>query len=262
MDWKMPMVLLMALFLAPAAAAAQGSEQSSREEAQTVQADELVTDRPDFTESSSTVPTGRLQLEGGAQYDYLDFPGGGLHNLSALNLLARIGVADFAELRLQAPSIEAVGLGEDGTDTGFSAASVGAKLATALTDELRVGAIPFVDIGVESADIAGGLIGTLAYDVTETVGLGFNAGANAQEGLDEELEITGFASLSAGLGVTDEVSIFAETFVLSPEEDAQVLADVGVTYLLSPKVQLDAYFGAELPDTDLLFGGAGASILF
>ena len=61
---------------------------------------ELNTDRPDFTESSVTVPRGRLQMESGVTWS--DEPGGS-EVLSGPELLFRYGLFEKTELRFVPP---------------------------------------------------------------------------------------------------------------------------------------------------------------
>lgn len=249
--------LLLAVSLAlPSPAFAQDGDQAS-----SVQKDELVTDRPDFTESSSTVPTGRLQLEAGLGYTYFDMLDG-LHAVDGANLLARVGVADYAELRLGAPNILYSEIDADLTETNFGAASLGAKFATALTEQMRVGVIPFVEIDVDDADMGGGIIGTFAYDVTDDLGLAVNAGLTGAESAADEFDLEGSVSLAAAYGLTDKLGVFLESYVLLPEDDTDFFVDGGVTYLVAPLVQIDAFVGTDVPDADAIFGGAGVSVLF
>ena len=61
--------------------------------------DPIVTDRPDFTESSSVVPAGTLQIESGLTFQR--FPGGSV--LSGPELLMRKSVGSKSEVRLGLP---------------------------------------------------------------------------------------------------------------------------------------------------------------
>ncbi|MFP4597515.1 MAG: transporter [Persicimonas sp.] len=254
------LVMIVAAALAvPSVASAQQAAETDR--ANDVQEDELVTDRPSFTESSSTVPTGRLQLEAGLGYTYFDMLDG-LHAFDGPNLLARVGLADFAELRLGAPNVLYTELGDDLTETNFGEASLGAKFATALADQIRVGVISFVEIGVDDADMGGGLIGTFAYDVTADLGVAVNAGLTGAQNPADEFDLEGSVSLTAAYGITDKLGVFLESYVLIPEDDTDFFVDTGVTYLVAPLVQLDAFVGTDVPDADAIFGGAGISVLF
>ena len=84
----------------------------------------LVTDRPDFTESSSTVGRGVFQLEAGTTYS--EFAGG--TDVTTLGeVLARWGVTEYLELRFQLPTYE-WDSGSSGSHSGFVNSGVGIKL--------------------------------------------------------------------------------------------------------------------------------------
>ena len=231
-------------------------------EASSKQKDALVTDRPDFTESSSTPPPGRLQLEAGVSYTHRDAAPDDTDMLSAPNMLLRYGVVDAAELRLGVPDIKLDGLGDDEQDTSFGSVALGAKFATALSKKVRVGLLPMVDIGVENGDVGGQLRATASFTITKRLSLSANAGARTFEDQQEDRHWQSLASASAGYKLTNDLSAYLEGYVISPEDDAQVFADTGLLYLVTHWVQLDAYVGAQLMEADTIFGGAGVSVLF
>jgi len=75
----------------------------------------LITDRPDFTESTEAVPLGRFQIEAG--YTYTKEGDADAHN--APELLLRVGVFEGVELRIAWPNfttIDAPGDDIDGLD--------------------------------------------------------------------------------------------------------------------------------------------------
>ncbi|GIW95826.1 MAG: hypothetical protein KatS3mg110_3867 [Pirellulaceae bacterium] len=64
------------------------------------QGEPIATDRPDFTEASSTVPRGRVQFETGYTFTY-DVEDGVIHRAhTAPELLVRYGFSDDIEFRL------------------------------------------------------------------------------------------------------------------------------------------------------------------
>src|SRR5688500_2105944 len=94
------------------------------EPGRTVEAEpELLTDRPDFTETSFAVPRGSLQLESG--FTYTDEGGSGGHVLNLPELLIRYGFAPRTELRIGTP--EFVRVRNGGRIDGMSDMSLGFK---------------------------------------------------------------------------------------------------------------------------------------
>jgi hypothetical protein len=86
-------------------------------------AEELITDRPDFTESARVVPFGRLQLESGFTWARL---GNEQTEWGAPELLARWGILPVLELRFNCPDRLWERNGPD--RSGFGDAAVGAKI--------------------------------------------------------------------------------------------------------------------------------------
>lgn len=61
----------------------------------------ISTDRPDFTESTDTVPAGAVQLEGGLIMGRHALEAGDSHQVGAPMMLTRLGITRFLELRLE-----------------------------------------------------------------------------------------------------------------------------------------------------------------
>lgn len=246
--------------------------QHAQTEASTKQPESLITDRPDFTESSSTVPPMRLQLEAGIQYTYRDTLAGAppaghtgrfdSNSVSAPNALLRFGVSDFAELRLGVPNVSYEKITGADSDINFGSLSLGAKFATALSESVRIGAIPYAEVTTEGGDVGGGLIATTAIDLSSKVSVGINAGATTYEDENDERQYEGVGTLALGFTLSQKLGAFAEAYVLVPEGDSDFFVDTGVTYLVTPSVQFDAYLGTQIPDATEIFAGTGVSVLF
>lgn len=84
----------------------------------------LVTDRPDFTESTETVPAGRVQFEGG----YTPLRSGGVDEHAIGEVLLRLGVSGRTELRLGLNSFLVARVPGEPTSTGLEGASLGANM--------------------------------------------------------------------------------------------------------------------------------------
>lgn len=217
---------------------------------------DLSGDRPDFTEGTGTVPTGALQLEGGFNHDVKS----GVTGLP--ELLLRSGLGEVMELRVAAPSLS---IANGNTETG--AAGLGVKYVMALSDAVNVGVLPSV-----SAPVAGGFgdqglevgLGLLwSWDSDGALGLSGSLGT-AVSGVASDAGQTAnehFTTLSVGLGISDEMSVFAETYALIGEE-ASFYADGGLLYLISPTFQIDVYAGVPLEDPGAAWVGAGVVTMF
>ena len=106
---------------------------------------ELITDRPDFTESSEVVGKGVVQLESGFLFEKVD---DSLRQVTLPELLVRIGIGDRVELRLASDGYVSQSItGLDGSRRrgGRADAEIGAKVklvdaSRAGVDQLHLGA--------------------------------------------------------------------------------------------------------------------------
>jgi hypothetical protein len=233
--------------------------------------DPLITDRPDFTESAFVVGVGTLQLEGGGTY--VDF---GSDTVTTLpELLVRWGITRTVELRFLAPTYAWLDSSGD-SSSGFLSTAVGTKIALNDGDGDgfwgRTGAavivattVPTGSSSVASSAWQPSATLSLAWDLARAVSLGTNLGWARPED-DSQRFNTLYASVAAGVGVARSTSVFFELIWFDRERargpDTSTF-QTGITYLLSPDLQLDARLARRLGSegADLLFG-IGASARF
>ena len=234
-----------ALLLAPALAGAQ-------------QGEELVGDRPDFTESAVAVSPGRVQIEAGTTWTRDESETA--HELG--EVLVRIGMVEDLELR--------VGLGSwvrAGDADGWDGGSLGIKARLVegwgLRPELAVllgAATPFGDEEVADGSWQPEAKLALGWELAEDLDLGVNAGY-ARPGEGEGRFDQAQWSAALGWGATERLGFFVEAFGFgreAPEGGATQYLDAGVTWLLGPELQLDARLGRGLGDEAAeWFAGAG-----
>jgi hypothetical protein len=231
----------------------------------------LVTDRPDFTESTATVPRGHFQVEGGTTLARVEDE----DSTSFGELLVRIGTGERWETRLGLGSYGRVETPFDEV-SGLEDPSVGIKVR--FTDdpgELAPGQ-PAVSLIVSTSIPAGdeGLTedewvpeGKLAFawELTPIFSLSSNLNyVYAMEG-DERLHQLG-ATLSGSLSITDRLGSFLEWYGFSEETDdgpSTHYVNGGVTFLINNDLQVDARVGTGLNDADPdWFVGIGAGVRF
>lgn len=223
----------------------------------------MSTDRPDFTESPFAVGPGRTQLEAG--WTMTRSGGAGSHTLG--EGLLRHGLGERLELRVGAPSLELARSDEDGSSAGLSDVSLGLKFELAAQD----GALPNLGLIVDatfptgsagfSARAAGpGATLAWSYGLTDRVTLSGNVGAGLARD-DEGGHPEGTASLSLAVSLSERWGAYAEAFAVLPSgREGACSANAGVTYLVTPDMQLDARIGAGLNGAaDDLFAGFGIS---
>ena len=227
------------------------------------QSPELVTDRPDQTESTTVVPRGLLQVETG----YLFTREGDVDSHAAPGTLFRIGLGGRTELRLGHAGV----MGTEGR-RGAGDSELGAKLnliprADGWQPELAVLgglSLPTGDSRFSSGGADPSFLVAFAHELAPRLSLGYNAGAAWESSPDVPgRDAFMVYSLALGIGVTDRLGAFLEVFgdrqVTDPVASS-VSADTGLTFLLTEVLQLDVSVGRGLRGpADDLFVGTGLS---
>jgi hypothetical protein len=242
--------------------------------------EELITDRPDQTESPNVVPKGRGQLEVGFTKTREDESGMRTDTLEGPGTLLRLGLAERFELRLGwtglvDEELQVAGLKLD--DDGVGDTEVGAKYALRTGEgggpEIAVlggASLPTGDEDFSSDRVDPAVRVSVAHALTDTLGLGYNVGVEweTERGSDggRDTLSSGIYTLALGIGVTDRLGAFVELFGAVPasaEGSPAHSLDGGATYLLRDNLQLDLAGGVGLSDAaDDWFMGVGVSWRF
>lgn len=220
--------------------------------------DELITDRPDQTESAVTVGAGRLQIETGFLYQYDNNNGLIREDLVYNSSLLRLGLLNNMELRLGFELGESRlknANNEHGiTDNFWAPVTLGLK--TEITEQK--GLLPemailttFIlnDLGDES--FSGMYTGfdfrlAAAHQVSDNFGLGYNLGAEWSGGAPAPMY---FYSVAAGLSLTPSLAYFIEPYgYISPAGTPEHMLDTGVTWLILDNLQFDLGGGIGLSE--------------
>lgn len=209
-------------------------------------AQELVTDRPDFTESAVVVPVRSIQIETGVTYaDEQDD-----EVVSGPELLVRWGLADRLELRFGLPDrIE-----PNSSRSGTSDASFGAKFefgATASGWQRAIIAgtsLPTGDPGFTSDEFDPEVIFVLGRDLSDLWSFGTQLGVGRVT--EEGDRLTSFGATAVfGRAVGDRYGLFAELAIEEIEgSDSSVILHHGYTALLRANLQVDVHFGWGVSD--------------
>lgn len=218
----------------------------------------LVSDRPDFTESPLSVPTGLFQVEGGLSYATTP----GINMLTAGELLVRYGLLDRLEVRLGIPSF--LSMDDPGDTSGFSDASVGVKYQLGPTlsgwDIAVLGALslPVGEDAFSSDRLDPSALVTAGRAVTENLSMtGQLRGSIVGAGNNSMLE----SSLVAGFGLLGDINGFVEALARFRDGvDTGVQVNLGITSIIRPGFQLDLHTGFGLTNTmpDFLIGAGFA----
>jgi len=218
---------------------------------------DLVTDRPDFTESGVVVPSGSVQLEAGLTWESID--DGDVDTLAGPEALIRWGFFEGWELRVGLPDYTDVVHGSG--KSGWEDASVGFKWQLGPVSDWDVALIAEASLPTgadhRSSDAVDPLLILIAgKDLSDTWSFGTQAELGRPTVDDARLWVYG-ATAVVGYGVSDTLGTFFELKAEKEEHvDAAVLLHHGWTYLLSDTLQLDCHLGAGLSDSapDWLFG--------
>lgn len=236
--------------------------------------DPLTTDRPDFTESTSTIPRGHFQIEGGTTLNRVEDE----DSTTFGELLVRIGMGDSWELRLGAGSYSRVETAGD-TVSGRDDPSVGVKIRfTEDADQLAPGqpaaslilltSIPEGDDELTADEWVPEAKLALGWSLSPRLSLSSNL--NYAYAVDDAGDAERFhqlgASLSGAFSVTGRIGTFLEWYGFSEEAEdgpSTHYLNGGVTFLIHNDLQIDARVGTGLNDADPdWFVGIGGGIRF
>ena len=216
---------------------------------------ELITDRPDRTESAYAVPSGSVQVEIG--YLYQKNLGAPFESVKTPGMLLRFGMPGESEVRIEAQRELArehplVAL-EPVPAVATTTVSVGGKvvLLTESTSPVQLaafltgGVVMTADYFDEESELVGGRL-AVSRAVSEFLEVSANAGAEYEF---DSGTLTPFYTLSAGMDFTPEIGGFVELFgEFAGDSGVESMHawNAGVTYLVHPNLQLDIAGGRRL----------------
>ena len=243
---------------------------------------DLTSDRPDFTESPTTITPGHLQLESGYTFTYDDEKGHRVSEQTVPEFLLRIGVIKDLEFRTSWTGMSLVEdlfhekndagrrVRREVHDDGATDITTGVKWHIADQEGLRpelalIGelSLPAGTDSKSSGDVDPQIKGIWSYDLTERLGLSGNVNFAVPTEESRRFFQTS-ASVSLGYSLTDQVGTFIEYFGFYPNargSDCAHQVDGGFTFQITDNLQFDVRVGAglneEAPD---FFTGAGVVI--
>ena len=228
------------------------------------QTPDLVTDRPDQTESATVMRRGVVQVETG----YLFARDDGVDAFEVPGTLVRIGLGARTELRVGHAGV----IGSKGRH-GAGDSEVGAKVnlietADGWTPELAMLgglSLPTGDEAFSSDGVDPSFLVAFAYELSPRLSVGYNVGAAWESSPDQpDREASLLSSLALGMSVTDRLGAFLEVFGdrrTTGDTATGVSIDGGLTFLLTDAMQIDLFIGRGLhgPPADA-FVGTGLSV--
>ena len=236
---------------------------------------DIVTDRPDETESPVSVDPGSVQLEMGWGYVNADRDGSKRKTHQLPGTLIRIGAVHGLEVRLGFGGWRhrevADSTGAE-TNSGVGPLSVGAKYqfnqgrgmspTVALMGTLI---LPTAAEGLGPERVDPAFRVAAAHEASSVVGIGYNLGLRwlSVEAITGETstQLEGIYTLAFGFALSERFGAFAEVFgalALSDDAVSVALLNTGLTFLARRNLQFDAKVGIGLNrEADAWFVGAG-----
>lgn len=214
---------------------------------------EIVTDRPDQTESPVLVTQGGFQAETGFFFERTTEQGVEITNIAYSSTLLKYGVNENFEIRLISEYLGAY-VQENETKShndGFSPLAFGAKIK--LSEERgfwpQAALIGHINLKTGSkkftpSHTAADFRLTFSNTLSEKWSVSYNLGA---EWDGDDPQAIFLYTLSVGYSFTQKFAAFIETYSFFPEDQkADNRADGGFTYKINPNLQLDLSGGMGL----------------
>ena len=241
-------------------------------------------DRPGMGTGTTVLPYGSIQWETGFEVDHLL----DMHELCLPTTLFRLGLGPWAELRLEYTGV--LLLDDDRKENPMADVSympeplwIGSKIRLwGGSEEPKLKWIPRVSLLLEAGvpltrfdaqyhPLCGTIDLLFENDITDWLSLGYDLGVYW---LDWAPTPDVFASLGFNFSPTDKLGVFIESYnYFDPdavdEEDPKrtftvcdISLDFGLTYMVHPRVQLDAYAGFNLYHTEPVLSGPRNNVYF
>jgi hypothetical protein len=210
----------------------------------------IITDRPDQTESSYSVPKGSLQLESGLLVEFRGEESNRRRQILAPTNLFRYGILKGLELRIvsQLESIKNQLTNDE--MTGVSDLEVGTKIELLQKTDLntKIAMMSHLIVPTGSEFLSRDEFGTInrlliSHQLSTNASVGYNLGYNYYGFGQGDLTYT----LAFNVGVSEKVAVYIEPYgEILNIEDHEASIDAGFTYLSSPVFQWDFSFGTGL----------------
>lgn len=205
----------------------------------------IITDRPDQTESSSTIAKSNLQIEAGVQYS--EVPGS--NELLIPTVLFRYGLIDILELRLVTEFTSIKDELTKKSTSGLTDIQLGVKVQLLKKDNApEIAFLSHVVIPTAKNVLSvkkTGVINkfSIAHDLFKGISIGYNIG------YDYFGEGSGNFTYSVALGasLSDKVGVYIEPFGEFIDFNKNISnLDFGFTYLFNKNLQADISYGTGL----------------
>ena len=211
-----------------------------------VSSQQIITDRPDQTESSSVVPFKSLQIEAGALFQRSN----GLQTNAYPSILWRYGVTKNFELRLLTQFESNKIINTSLKNSGLSDLQIGAKvqLYKKANTATEVAFLSHMILPTAKNSLTNDKIGfinklAISHSFSDRIGLGYNIGYDYFGAGKGNLTY----SIAVGFSLSKTISFYVEPYGEFSEFDNHFSNfDTGITYSVHDKLQLDISYGTGL----------------
>lgn len=213
----------------------------------------IVTDRPDQTESSSTVDKGSLQIETGILLGFTEDDFTSERQLLAPTTLFRYGITKGLELRILSQFESLKDEISSQKINGISDLEIGTKIQFLKKENLNteIAFLSHLILPTGSKGLTNDTFGTInklsiSHGLSDIMSIGYNVGYNYFGEGKGDLTY----SIALGISITDSFGVYIEPYGNLVEFDTHEASfDAGIAYLLKDNVQLDFSFGTGINHT-------------
>ncbi|WP_445734270.1 transporter [Mariniflexile sp.] len=202
----------------------------------------IITDRPDQTESSSTIEKGSLQIETGILLSFSEDDFSSERQLLAPTTLFRYGITNGIEIRVLSQFESLKDQNSSQEVSGISDLEIGTKIQLFKKENVNaeIAFISHLVLPTGSKSLTNDTSGTInklsiSHGLSDTMSIGYNVG------YDYFGEGNGHLTYSAALGIsiTDTFGLYMEPYGNIIEfENHEASFDAGITYLCESRVKI------------------------
>jgi len=230
--------------------------------ANTCAAQEIITDRPDQTESSSVIPKRTMQLETGFNYGHVGWAENRQAHLLLPTALLRIGIFKNIELRVVNQFMRVQNEELQNGHYGFSDVEFGTKIQLLRKEGVNteIALLSHVVLPIGNHELTNNQLGvvnkiSISHQLSSAFSLGYNLGYNY---FNPDAQLLTY-SVALGIGLGQHFGFYIEPFGQYLINQAmQHNLDGGFTYLLKQNIQLDISYGIGL-NYHMHYAAAGIS---
>ena len=226
-------------------------------------AQDIVTDRPDQTESSSAVERGSFQIESGILIEYTEDNISTSRQILAPTTLFRYGILNGIEIRVlsQFESVNRTTTSEK--FEGMSDLEIGTKINLLNKENIstEIAFLSHLILPTGSKNLTNDKVGmnnkfSVSHALNKNLSLGYNVGYTYMGEGNGDLTY----SLALGISINSNFGIYVEPYGRFAEVDKhESNFDAGITYLVKNNLQLDFSFGTGI-NNSMNYLSVGCSI--